>query len=104
MQSRPPVEDTQKEDEVMDASHILVGGLTAIAIALLVWIEIRSRRNAALPEYNRHHRNETAGAERGNDGRMGADCGNRARSGGSCSRWLHLSMRSLPEVRSASAR
>jgi len=31
----------------MDASHILVGGLTAIAIALLVWIEIRCRRNAA---------------------------------------------------------
>jgi len=35
----------------MDASHILVGGLTAISIALLVWIEIRSRRNnAAQPE------------------------------------------------------
>jgi hypothetical protein len=31
----------------MDASHILVGGLTAIAIALLVWIEIRCRRNSA---------------------------------------------------------
>jgi len=38
----------------MDASHILVGGLTAIAIALLVWIEIRSRRNAALPEQDPH--------------------------------------------------
>jgi hypothetical protein len=34
----------------MDASHILVGGLTAISIALLVWMEIRSRRNAAEPE------------------------------------------------------
>jgi hypothetical protein len=34
----------------MDVSHILVGGLTAISIALLVWIEIRSRRNAAVPE------------------------------------------------------
>jgi len=31
----------------MDASHILVGGLTAIAIALLIWIEIRSRCNSA---------------------------------------------------------
>lgn len=29
----------------MDGSHILVGGMTAITIALLVWIEIRSRRN-----------------------------------------------------------
>lgn len=36
----------------MDASHILVGGLTGISIALLVWIEIRSRRNAAAPEQN----------------------------------------------------
>jgi len=31
----------------MEASHILVGGLTAIALALLVWIEIRSRRQSA---------------------------------------------------------
>jgi hypothetical protein len=31
----------------MDASHILVGGLIAICIALLVGIEIRSRRNTA---------------------------------------------------------
>lgn len=36
----------------MDASQILVGGLTAISIALLVWIEIRSRRNTAVPEQN----------------------------------------------------
>jgi len=36
----------------MDASHILVGGLTAISIALLFWIEIRSRRNAEAPEQN----------------------------------------------------
>jgi hypothetical protein len=31
----------------MDASHILVGALTAISFGLLVWIEIRSRRNSA---------------------------------------------------------
>ncbi len=31
----------------MDASHILVVGLTVISIALSVWIEIRSRRNTA---------------------------------------------------------
>lgn len=36
----------------MDASHILVGGLTAISIALLVWIEVHCRRNAAAPEQN----------------------------------------------------
>jgi hypothetical protein len=34
----------------MDASHILVGGLTAITIAFLVWIEIRSRSNTAVQE------------------------------------------------------
>ncbi len=31
----------------MDASHIVVGGLTAITLALLVWIEVRSRRQRA---------------------------------------------------------
>ncbi len=31
----------------MDPSHILVGALTAITIGLLVWIELRSRRNLA---------------------------------------------------------
>lgn len=31
----------------MDASHIMVGGLTAVTLALLVWIEIRSRRGTA---------------------------------------------------------
>lgn len=31
----------------MDASHFLVGGLTAISIALLVWIEIRSRQETS---------------------------------------------------------
>ena len=36
----------------MDASHILVGGLTAISIALLVWMEIRSRRDSAAREQN----------------------------------------------------
>ena len=30
----------------MDPSYILVGALTAISLGLLVWIEIRSRRNA----------------------------------------------------------
>ena len=36
----------------MDASHILVGGLTGISFALLVWIEIRSRRNiSAQPQH-----------------------------------------------------
>lgn len=29
----------------MDASHIVVGALTAVTVGLLVWIEIRSRRN-----------------------------------------------------------
>ncbi len=31
----------------MDVSHIIVIGLTAISLGLLVWIEIRSRRNHA---------------------------------------------------------
>jgi hypothetical protein len=31
----------------MDASHIVVAGLTGISLALLVWVEIRSRRNCA---------------------------------------------------------
>ena len=31
----------------MDASHIFVGALTAITFGLLIWIEIRSRRNSA---------------------------------------------------------
>jgi hypothetical protein len=35
----------------MDASHILVGALTAISLGFLVWIEISSRRNCvAQPE------------------------------------------------------
>jgi hypothetical protein len=28
----------------MDASHFLVGGLIAISLSLLIWIEVRSRR------------------------------------------------------------
>lgn len=36
----------------MDASQIMVGGLTTISIALLVWMEIRSRRNSAATEQN----------------------------------------------------
>jgi hypothetical protein len=31
----------------MPVDHIMVGALTAASIALLVWIEIRSRRNSA---------------------------------------------------------
>jgi len=31
----------------MAVDHIMVGTLTAASIALLVWIEIRSRRNSA---------------------------------------------------------
>jgi hypothetical protein len=31
----------------MDASHILVGGLIAISVSLLIWIETRSRRSSA---------------------------------------------------------
>ncbi len=31
----------------MDASHIVVGVLTAVTLALLVWIEMRSRRQRA---------------------------------------------------------
>lgn len=34
----------------MDISHFVVGGFTAIAIAFLVWAEIRSRRNTAAQE------------------------------------------------------
>jgi len=36
----------------MDVSHILVGILTAIAFAWLVWAEIRSRRNSAAKAEN----------------------------------------------------
>lgn len=35
----------------MDASHVMVGGLTAVTIVLLVWAEIRSRRNTAREEH-----------------------------------------------------
>ncbi len=31
----------------MDASHIVVGVLTAVTLALLIWIEMRSRRQHA---------------------------------------------------------
>ena len=37
----------------MGVDHIMVGGLTAVSIALLVWIEIRSRRNSASQEEKR---------------------------------------------------
>ncbi len=30
----------------MDASHFLVGGLTAVSLFLLIWIAVRSRRRA----------------------------------------------------------
>ncbi len=32
----------------MDASHILVAGLSAVTFALLMWVEIRSRRKRAV--------------------------------------------------------
>lgn len=37
----------------MAVDHVMVGALTAASIALLVWIEIRSRRNSANQEENR---------------------------------------------------
>lgn len=37
----------------MGIDHIMVGGLTAACIALLVWIEIQSRRNSANQEAKR---------------------------------------------------
>jgi hypothetical protein len=46
----PPNPITKKTKgvlKVVDASHILVGALTAISFAFLVWIEIGSRRNSA---------------------------------------------------------
>jgi hypothetical protein len=36
----------------MDVSHLVVGGLTAVSVALLVWVEIRSRRNVVAQEQN----------------------------------------------------
>jgi hypothetical protein len=38
----------------MAVDHIMVGALTAVSIALLVWIEIRSRRNSARQEEERN--------------------------------------------------
>jgi len=37
----------------MDPSHIVVGALTLITVALLVWIEYRSRRSAAAQQRER---------------------------------------------------
>jgi hypothetical protein len=37
----------------MAVDHIIVGALTAVSIALLVWIEVRSRRNSASQEEKR---------------------------------------------------
>jgi len=36
-----------KGAKAMDASHFLVGGLTAISLSLLIWIEVRCRRQVA---------------------------------------------------------
>ena len=36
----------------MDVSHLLVGGLTAVAVAWLVWAELHSRRNIAAQKEN----------------------------------------------------
>ena len=35
----------------MDASQMVVAVLTGISLALLVWVEIRSRRNSATQEH-----------------------------------------------------
>jgi hypothetical protein len=35
----------------MDASHIVVAVLTGVSLALLAWVEIRSRRNSETQEY-----------------------------------------------------
>lgn len=36
----------------MDVSHIVVGGFTSVAVAWMIWAEIRSRRNSAAQEKN----------------------------------------------------
>ena len=36
----------------MDVSHIVVGGFTGVAIAWMIWAEIRSRRNSTAQEKN----------------------------------------------------
>jgi hypothetical protein len=36
----------------VDVSHILVAGLTGMSVALLVWVEVRSRRNRAAQSEN----------------------------------------------------
>ncbi len=41
---------SEKEPVLMDPSDFVVGGLTAISVGLLVWIELRSRRNIAAQE------------------------------------------------------
>lgn len=37
----------------MPVDHVMVGALTAASIALLIWIEIRSRRNSTSKEEKR---------------------------------------------------
>ena len=49
----------------MDASHIVVGGLTGITLILLVWVEIRSRRNSAIQEQTHTPPAPAATAEQG---------------------------------------
>jgi len=36
----------------MDVSHIVVGGFTSVAVAWMIWAEIRSRRNSGALEKN----------------------------------------------------
>ena len=43
----------------MDASHIVVATLTGITLALLVWVEIRSRRNSAAEQQSQEGSAET---------------------------------------------
>ena len=46
----------------MGIDHIMVAGLTAVSIALLVWIEVRSRRNSRRQEQNRSKRERQQGS------------------------------------------
>ena len=36
----------------MDISHLVLGGFTSVAVAWMIWAEIRSRRNLAVHEKN----------------------------------------------------
>jgi hypothetical protein len=44
--SYPSMYRARGSEKVMDASHLLVGGLTVVSLSLLIWIELRTRRQA----------------------------------------------------------